>query len=471
MGVDGQAQGGPAAAARSPTPACSTGAAWATPGRTRSRAHLPRRPAGSIGGGADEVMLGIIAKYMHTLPLRRCGRCRPRDARDRRSCRQPRRDRGARSRARRARLGIERSPSTPTPTATRRMPRACRPRRSAIGGEQRRRSYLRIDTLLAAAASAGARRGASRLRLPVGERRLRRARSIAAGLTWVGPPPEAMRAMGDKAQARRRAAAPACRCCPASTAPTQRWRRLQREAASHRLPADGQGRGRRRRAWHARSCSRRAAAARSTPPRARRRPRSATRACSLERARLEPRHVEIQVFADTHGNVIHLGERDCSVQRRHQKVIEEAPSPAVSPALRAAHGRRRGARRARDRLRRRRHGRVPARSRRRVLVHGDEHAPAGRASGDRGAARPRPGRVAAAHRAGEPLPLRRTKRWRASKPAATRSRRGCAPKIRPRLLPQRAASSAGARRRACASTMRWPTASRCRRSTTRCSPS
>src|SRR5699024_1902336 len=58
----------------------------------------------------------------------------------------------------------------------------------------------------------------------------------------------------------------------------------------------------------------------------------------LEKAVVEARHVEVQIFADSHGNVVHLGERDCSVQRRHQKVVEEAPSPAVDGALRERMG-------------------------------------------------------------------------------------------------------------------------------------
>jgi acetyl-CoA carboxylase biotin carboxylase subunit len=165
------------------------------------------------------------------------------------------------------------------------------------------------------------------------------ARSVRdAGLVWIGPPAEAIAAMGSKTAARTLAVANGVPIVPGTTEPLEDVKQAERLAEKFGYPvllkaaAGGGGKG-------MRVVSSRKELAGSLDA-ARREAKSAfgDDAVYLEKFIARPRHVEIQVLADSHGKVLSLGERECSVQRRHQKMIEEAPSVAVSPALRAKMG-------------------------------------------------------------------------------------------------------------------------------------
>ena len=178
----------------------------------------------------------------------------------------------------------------------------------------------------------------------------------AAGIVFVGPPAAAIRAMGLKDAAKRlmeQAGVPVVPGYHGEDQDAAHPRRARRRRSASR--AD-QGARRRRRQGHARGASRRGSSPpRSTSAGARPQARFGDDRVLIEKYLERPRHIEVQVFADRHGNVVHLFERDCSLQRRHQKVIEEAPAPGMPRAMRARDGRGRGQRGAGDRLRRRRH--------------------------------------------------------------------------------------------------------------------
>ncbi|GAB5438877.1 acetyl/propionyl/methylcrotonyl-CoA carboxylase subunit alpha [Falsiruegeria mediterranea] len=159
-----------------------------------------------------------------------------------------------------------------------------------------------------------------------------------AGLTFIGPEPKAILSMGNKAEAKRLMIAAGVPCVPGYEGEDQTDAVLIGAAGKIGFPimvkaaAGGGGRGMRL-VHDSADLAEAITLARSEAENA-----FGSGELILEKAITRPRHVEIQVFADTHGNVIHLGERDCSVQRRHQKVVEEAPCPVMTPELRARMG-------------------------------------------------------------------------------------------------------------------------------------
>ena len=159
-----------------------------------------------------------------------------------------------------------------------------------------------------------------------------------AGLTFIGPPADAMELMGSKTNARRAALAAGAPVVPGTTEPLSSFDDARETASRLGYPvmlkaaAGGGGKGMRLVAAEG-GLQSAFDAARSEAAAA-----FGDSSVYLEKAVERPRHVEIQVFADRHGQIVHLGERECSIQRRHQKVVEECPSPINDPALRARMG-------------------------------------------------------------------------------------------------------------------------------------
>jgi 3-methylcrotonyl-CoA carboxylase alpha subunit len=205
---------------------------------------------------------------------------------------------------------------------------------TCIGPAPAAESYLKTDRILAVARAHGAEA------IHPGYGFLSEnpdfARAVeAAGLALIGPSAQSMETMGSKAAAKARMAPAGVPLIPGYHGDVQDAERLQAEAEKVGFPlmlkaaAGGGGKGMR--------VVRSAAEFNQALAAARREAKSAfgDERMILERYLERPRHIEAQVFADTHGNTIHLFERDCSSQRRHQKIIEEAPAPNLAPALRA----------------------------------------------------------------------------------------------------------------------------------------
>ncbi len=206
-----------------------------------------------------------------------------------------------------------------------------------VGPAPSKESYLRVEAILDAAKQSGADAVHPGYGFLSENAEFAEAVS-AAGLVWIGPPPAAIRAMGSKIAARKTMEAAGVPVVPGVHDAGQDRAALVRAADAIGYPilvkavAGGGGKG--MRAVHAPEALADALDGAEREARA----SFGDGAVYLEKLLVEPRHVEIQIFGDAHGRVISLGERECSIQRRHQKVVEESPSPVMTPELRRAMG-------------------------------------------------------------------------------------------------------------------------------------
>ncbi|MDE2564753.1 MAG: acetyl-CoA carboxylase biotin carboxylase subunit [Burkholderiales bacterium] len=206
-----------------------------------------------------------------------------------------------------------------------------------IGPPPARQSYLNAQAIIAAAKDTGAEAIHPGYGFLSENAEFAEA-CAAAGIVFIGPPPTAMRAMGSKAAAKALMQQAGVPVVPGYHGDDQEPAHLQKEAEAIGFPvlikASGGGGGRGMRiANDAVEFPRQLDGAK----------REAAASFGDDRVLIEkylawPRHIEVQVFADAHGNVVHLFERDCSIQRRYQKVVEEAPAPGLKPKMRAAMG-------------------------------------------------------------------------------------------------------------------------------------
>jgi acetyl/propionyl-CoA carboxylase alpha subunit len=207
-----------------------------------------------------------------------------------------------------------------------------------IGPAPPRDSYLSIPAILAAAERSGARMVHPGYGFLSENAEFAQA-CTEAGLVFIGPPAAAIRAMGGKAAAKAVARRAGVAAVPGYDGEDQSPERLAAEAGRIGFPvmikafAGGGGRGMRRVEAAASFAAALAAARREAVA-------FGDDRMLVEKLVSSARHIEVQVFADTQGTILHLGERDCSLQRRNQKLVEESPAPGVDPALRAELGRR-----------------------------------------------------------------------------------------------------------------------------------